>query len=128
MPGKALCVVLVLVLTSAVAFSPGPAGADDTPLAASIPPGGWEYAELRIIGSDGVLITAHEAMFLEGPEGRSARAFIKLDNDHLRVGPSFRVLHLTRAGSQGWELVSEISPDVYLLKRRYDIKKPTPEP
>lgn len=122
MSGKPIIVLLLVALAAAVA----PGRADD--LVSSVPPEGWEYAELRIRGTDAVLVTAGEAMFLDGPEGREARKFIKLDNDHLRVGQSFRVLHLTRAGSQGWEVVGEIKPDTYLLKRRYRVVKPGPSP
>ncbi len=91
----------------------------------------WEYAELRIERNDAVIITRGDAQFLEGLSDREAREFIKLDNDRLRVRQSPRIRHLTRVGSQGWEVV-EVIPgginEAYLLKRRYRVQDANPAP
>lgn len=85
----------------------------------------WEYAELRIVGQDAVIITRADAQFMEGLSDREARQFVKLDNDKLRIRQPARVRHLTRAGSQGWEVVESIPGgpnEAYLLKRRYRVE------
>jgi len=92
---------------------------------------GWEYAELRIVGQDAVIITRADAQFLEGLSNREARQFIKLDNDNLRIRQPARVRHLTRVGSHGWEVIEAIPGgpnEAYLMKRRYRVEDALPEP
>jgi len=91
----------------------------------------WEYAELRIVGNDAVIITRGDAQFLEGLDDREARQFVKLNNDRLRVRQPARVRHLTRVGSQGWEVIEAIpggTNEAYLMKRRYKVEDALPAP
>ena len=120
-PSRAAIAAALLVLAGAGALASTPRPGT---LGTTIAPEAWEYAELRIVGTDGVLITAGDAYFLEGPGDRQARKFISLNNDKLRVTQSMRVRHLTRAGSQGWELVERLpgDRDAFLLRRRYRVE------
>ena len=106
---------------AAVALAQGRAS---RPLETHIPREAWEYAHLRIVGNDAVIITRGDAWFLEGPEDFTARKVIELNNGKLHVRQSIEVRHLTRVGSRGWEVVGMETGerDLYLLKRRYEVK------
>ena len=123
-----LCVACALL--GAIALAPRPAPAQSA-LRSSLDPEAWEYAELRIVGNDAVIITRADAQFLEGLTDREARQFVKLDNDRLRIRQPARIRHLTRVGSQGWEVIEAIPGgpnEAYLMKRRYRVEDARPEP
>lgn len=81
---------------------------------------GWEYAELRLFGTDAVLQTREAAVFLEGPDQREARKPIDVGEEGISVRRAIPIHHLTAAGARGWELVGipTSQPGVYMLKRR----------
>jgi len=117
----ALIALSAASIAAAVALAQGRA---PRPLEAEIPREAWEYAHLRIVNDDAVIITRGDAQFLEGPEDFTARKVIELNNGKLHVRQSIAVRHLTRVGSQGWEVVGMETGerDLYLLKRRYDVQ------
>ena len=86
---------------------------------------GWEYAELRLFGTDAVLQTRDEAIFLEGPEGRKARQPIDVGKEGISVRRAIPIHHLTAAGARGWELIGipTSQPGVYMLKRRVELAR-----
>lgn len=123
-----MAAVTALIALAALAAHDAPA---QQQLQTSIDREAWEYAELRIYGNDAVIITRGDAQFMEGLSDREARQFVKLNNDELRIRQPARIRHLTRAGSQGWDVIESIPGgpnEAYLLKRRYRVEHRAPAP
>ncbi len=130
MKRQALAFAGVIGVAVLATMAPRSAPAQDR-LRTSLDREAWEYAELRIVGNDAVIITRGDAQFLEGLDDREARQFVKLNNDRLRVRQPARVRHLTRVGSQGWEVIEAIPGgpnEAYLMKRRYKVEDALPAP
>ena len=127
---QTLILCAAVAVLAAIALAPRPAPAQNA-MRTTLEAEGWEYAELRIVGNDAVIITRGDAQFLEGLSDREARQFVKLDNDNLRIRQPARVRHLTRVGSHGWEVIQAIPGGVneaYLMKRRYRVEDALPAP
>lgn len=78
--------------------------------------GGWEYAEMRIVGFDAILNNGETAWLLEGPDRLDP---IRLENNRQRSEtPSIEMIHLNTLGASGWEVVPNGGGTASFLLRR----------